>query len=241
MAADNWTFWLNMTNFALGIITLLALVIVFGAVGWDLLVRKAQSAREHGNLDLSTLDGELRAMLNRIAQLVRARLGLDHGRRWRKDRSRRVPGLRPEIWEVNYGVPVSKRRSSTILSCCARAEADPRRAWRDTGRPLCLSAIRAVRIGCEETAYDRIVVRIWRKSACNIAESHRSRNWCLSVIRSFQVARATPTVIAIPTCCWHTRTPRLRRRIFFTPQTISGWMPKNPDCATSAWTDFSPM
>ena len=55
-----------------------------------------------------------------------------------------------------------------------------------------------------KTAYDRIIVRTWRKSACNIAEFHRSRNWCLSVILSFQVARATPTVIAIPTCCWHT-------------------------------------
>jgi hypothetical protein len=33
MAGENWTFWLNMTNFALGIITLLALVVVFGAVG----------------------------------------------------------------------------------------------------------------------------------------------------------------------------------------------------------------
>ena len=43
MAAENWTFWLNMTNFALGIVTLLALLVVFGAVGWDLLVRKAQS------------------------------------------------------------------------------------------------------------------------------------------------------------------------------------------------------
>jgi hypothetical protein len=75
MAADNWTFWLNMTNFALGIITLLALVIVFGAVGWDLLVRKAQSAREHGNLDLSTLDGELRAMLNRSHSLYEPGLG----------------------------------------------------------------------------------------------------------------------------------------------------------------------
>ena len=76
MAADNWTFWLNMTNFALGIITLLGLVIVFGAVGWDLLVRKAQSAREHGNLDLSTLDGELRAMLHGSHSLYEPGLGL---------------------------------------------------------------------------------------------------------------------------------------------------------------------
>jgi len=76
MAAENWTFWLNMTNFALGIITLLALVIVFGAVGWDLLVRKVHTAREHGNLDLSTLDGELRAMLNGSHSLYEPGLGL---------------------------------------------------------------------------------------------------------------------------------------------------------------------
>ncbi|MGZ4788518.1 MAG: hypothetical protein ACXVZX_08350 [Terriglobales bacterium] len=76
MAAENWTFWLNMTNFALGIITVLALLVVFGAVGWDLLVRKAHTAREHGNLDLSTLDGELRAMLNGSNSLYEPGLGL---------------------------------------------------------------------------------------------------------------------------------------------------------------------
>ncbi len=43
MAGENWTFWLNMTNFALGIITLLALLVVFGAVGWDLMVRKVHT------------------------------------------------------------------------------------------------------------------------------------------------------------------------------------------------------
>ena len=28
MGGENWTFWLNMTNFALGIVTLLAVVVV---------------------------------------------------------------------------------------------------------------------------------------------------------------------------------------------------------------------
>ncbi len=64
MAGENWTFWLNMTNFALGIITLLALLVVFGAVGWDLVVRKVHHAREHGSVDLNSLDEELRAMLH---------------------------------------------------------------------------------------------------------------------------------------------------------------------------------
>src|SRR5947209_20335580 len=36
MAGENWTMWLNITNFALGIVTLLALLLVFLAVGWDL-------------------------------------------------------------------------------------------------------------------------------------------------------------------------------------------------------------
>jgi hypothetical protein len=76
MAGENWTFWLNMTNFALGIITLLALVLVFCAVGWDLLVRKVHTAREHGNLDLSTLDAELRAMLHGSHSLYEPELGL---------------------------------------------------------------------------------------------------------------------------------------------------------------------
>lgn len=76
MAGENWTFWLNMTNFALGIITLLALLVVFGAVGWDLLVRKVHTAREHGSLDLSTLDAELRAMLQGSHTLYEPGLGL---------------------------------------------------------------------------------------------------------------------------------------------------------------------
>ena len=36
MAGENWTFWLNMTNFALGIVTLLAVLVVAEAVSWDL-------------------------------------------------------------------------------------------------------------------------------------------------------------------------------------------------------------
>ncbi len=64
MAAENWTFWLNMTNFALGLITLLALLVVFAAVGWDLLVRKVHAARQPDSMDLSNMDAELRAMLH---------------------------------------------------------------------------------------------------------------------------------------------------------------------------------
>jgi hypothetical protein len=54
--------WLNITNFALGLVTLVALVIVFFAVGWDLLVRKVSHAPE--SIDLRNIDEDLRALLH---------------------------------------------------------------------------------------------------------------------------------------------------------------------------------
>jgi len=57
MNGNNWTFWLNMTNLALGIVTILALVLVFGAVGWELVARWARRARE-----MHRIDAELGAM-----------------------------------------------------------------------------------------------------------------------------------------------------------------------------------
>ncbi|MGO9273407.1 MAG: hypothetical protein ACLQOO_24740 [Terriglobia bacterium] len=59
MAGENWTFWLNMTNIALGVITVLALLVVLGAVGWDLLARTVRKARE-----THSLGADLRAMLH---------------------------------------------------------------------------------------------------------------------------------------------------------------------------------
>ncbi len=44
MSGDNWTFWLNVANFALGSVTFLALLVVFVAVGWDLLAGKLRRA-----------------------------------------------------------------------------------------------------------------------------------------------------------------------------------------------------
>ena len=60
MAGENWTMWLNITNFALGIVTLVALLLVFFAVGWDLLVRKVHAPKP----DWSSVDADLRAMLH---------------------------------------------------------------------------------------------------------------------------------------------------------------------------------
>jgi len=59
MAGENWTFWLNMTNLALGVLTLLALLVVFGAVGWDWLAKSARKARA-----TASLGAELQAMLH---------------------------------------------------------------------------------------------------------------------------------------------------------------------------------
>jgi hypothetical protein len=59
MAAENWVFWLNVTNLALGIVTLLAMLAVLGAVGWELLARRVRKARETDNLD-----AEMWAMLH---------------------------------------------------------------------------------------------------------------------------------------------------------------------------------
>ena len=60
MAGEDWTMWLNITNFALGIVTLIALLVVFFAVGWDLLVRKVGKARE---VNLNNIDADLKALL----------------------------------------------------------------------------------------------------------------------------------------------------------------------------------
>ncbi|MFL6442318.1 MAG: hypothetical protein ACJ713_00780 [Candidatus Sulfotelmatobacter sp.] len=60
MAGEDWTMWLNVTNFALGLVTLIALLVVFFAVGWDLLVRKVGKARE---VNLNNIDADLKALL----------------------------------------------------------------------------------------------------------------------------------------------------------------------------------
>jgi hypothetical protein len=60
MAGENWTMWLNITNFALGIVTLIALLLVFLAVGWDLLLRKVRAPKPNW----SNVDADLRAMIH---------------------------------------------------------------------------------------------------------------------------------------------------------------------------------
>lgn len=55
--ANDWTFWLQVMNLALVAVTLLAALVVTGAVGWELWERRTHKARAAG-----TLDAELWAM-----------------------------------------------------------------------------------------------------------------------------------------------------------------------------------
>ena len=41
MTSQDWTFWLMMTNYALALVTVIAVALVIGAVGWDIIVKKA--------------------------------------------------------------------------------------------------------------------------------------------------------------------------------------------------------
>ena len=74
MAGENWTMWLNITNFALGMVTLVALAVVFFSVGWDLLVRKVGTASPR--VDLRNIDADLRALLQGSHSLAVPELGL---------------------------------------------------------------------------------------------------------------------------------------------------------------------
>ena len=61
MFGANWndpqTLWLNLTNLALGLVTLTALLVVAGAVAWE-LVLKRRKAHEFGRMD-----ADMRTML----------------------------------------------------------------------------------------------------------------------------------------------------------------------------------
>jgi len=80
MAGENWTFWLNMTNFALGIITLLAVLVVTAAVSWDLLFQWLHKVRSGDAVDLRSIN------MQRLIAEVRSEWGSD-------SHSLSVPGL----------------------------------------------------------------------------------------------------------------------------------------------------
>jgi hypothetical protein len=49
--ANDWTFWLQVMNLALVAVTLLAVLVVTGAVGWELWTRRERKARAADSLD----------------------------------------------------------------------------------------------------------------------------------------------------------------------------------------------
>jgi hypothetical protein len=71
MAGENWTFWLNMTNFALGIVTLLAVLVVAGAVSWDLFFMWLHKVRTGDAVDVGRIN------MQRLMAEVRAGWGVD--------------------------------------------------------------------------------------------------------------------------------------------------------------------
>ena len=107
MAGENWTFWLNMTTFALGMVTVLALVVVFSVVCWDLSGPQGARSAHRPWARPEHAGRRAAGYVAGIAQHVRTRIGADDGRRWREDRAGRAKGFRRETREVNYGVPVS--------------------------------------------------------------------------------------------------------------------------------------
>ena len=79
MAGENWTMWLNITNCALGLVTLVALArrIFRGGLG-SCTFEKLGRAR--ARFDLSNIDDELQALLHGGSHsLVRTRTGADDG------------------------------------------------------------------------------------------------------------------------------------------------------------------
>ena len=57
MPKDDWVFWLNVTNIALGVVVVLAVLLVASALVWEIVSRYKKSR------NVANLDEELEAML----------------------------------------------------------------------------------------------------------------------------------------------------------------------------------
>ena len=57
MSNNDWVFWLNVTNIALGLVVVLAVLLVAYGVIWELLIRQKKNA------GLRDVDAEMQAML----------------------------------------------------------------------------------------------------------------------------------------------------------------------------------
>lgn len=99
MAGENWTLWLNITNFALGIVTLLAVLVVAGAVSWDLFFMWLHKVRTGDSADIRGINME------RLMAEVRAGWGTD-------PHSLSVPGLGLTMADGGERVEPSEKKSS---------------------------------------------------------------------------------------------------------------------------------
>lgn len=63
MLDKDWTFWLMMTNYALALVSVVALLLVIGAVGWELLIRKTAKAPDLKYKDWDSIATDWKAML----------------------------------------------------------------------------------------------------------------------------------------------------------------------------------
>jgi hypothetical protein len=103
MAGENWTFWLNMTNFALGVVTLLAVLVVAGAVSWDLFFMWLHKVRTGDAVDVGHIN------MQRLMAEVRAGWGADA-------HSLPVPGLGLTMADGGERIDPSDKKSEKTSS-----------------------------------------------------------------------------------------------------------------------------
>ena len=63
MLEKDWTFWLMMTNYALALITVVAVALVVVSVSWELLIRKTEKAPDFKHRDWDSIAADWDAML----------------------------------------------------------------------------------------------------------------------------------------------------------------------------------
>lgn len=59
MPNEDWVFWLNLTNIALGVVVLLAVLVVAYGLAWEFVSRRKKPS------ELANLDVEMNSMLHR--------------------------------------------------------------------------------------------------------------------------------------------------------------------------------
>ena len=131
MAGEDWTFWLQMMNLAMGVIILLAVVPVFGSVVWE-VAKRARKAHESNNLE-----SELRALFAPgVHTLSVPELGLTMADGGEKIKTSNTDSANRIRRGSDYALPIFERRTGAILPRCARPKDDSRWTGSDGRRPL---------------------------------------------------------------------------------------------------------